>query len=27
MMLSGLLLAGTLIVWREPSNPIIPAAT
>ena len=26
MMLSGLLLAGTLIVWREPSNPI-PAAT
>jgi len=26
-MLSGLLLAGTLIVWREPSNPIIPAAT
>ena len=27
MMLSGLLLAGMLIVWREPSNPIIPAAT
>ena len=27
MMLSGLLLAGTLIVWREPSNPIIRAAT
>jgi uncharacterized membrane-anchored protein len=27
MMLSGLLLAGTLIVWRTPSNPIIPAAT
>jgi uncharacterized membrane-anchored protein len=26
MMLSGLLLAGMLIVWREPSNPI-PAAT
>jgi uncharacterized membrane-anchored protein len=26
-MLSGLLLAGTLIVWREPSNPTIPAAT
>ena len=27
IMLSGLLLAATLIVWREPSNPIIPAAT
>jgi uncharacterized membrane-anchored protein len=27
MMLSGLLLAGTLMVWREPSNPIISAAT
>ena len=27
MMLSGLLLAGTLIVWRAPRNPIIPAAT
>jgi uncharacterized membrane-anchored protein len=27
MMFSGLLLAGTLIVWREPSNPIVPAAT
>lgn len=27
MMLSGLLLAGTLIVWRGPSNPIIPAET
>jgi uncharacterized membrane-anchored protein len=27
MVLSGLLLAGTLVVWREPSNPIIPAAT
>jgi uncharacterized membrane-anchored protein len=27
VMLSGLVLAGTLIVWHEPSNPIIPAAT
>ena len=26
-MLSGLVLAGTLMVWREPSNPIIPTAT
>jgi uncharacterized membrane-anchored protein len=27
MLLSALLLAGTLIVWRTPSNPLIPAAT
>jgi uncharacterized membrane-anchored protein len=27
MMLSGLLLAGTLIVWHEPSNPVIPKTT
>jgi uncharacterized membrane-anchored protein len=27
MMLSGLLLVSTLIVWREPSNPTIAAAT
>jgi uncharacterized membrane-anchored protein len=27
MMLSGLLLAGTLILWREPSNPTVQAAT
>jgi uncharacterized membrane-anchored protein len=27
MLLSALLLAGTLIVWRRPSNPLIPATT
>jgi uncharacterized membrane-anchored protein len=27
MLLSALLLAGTLIVWRTPSNPLLPAAT
>jgi len=26
MLLSALLLAGTLIVWRTPSNPLLPAA-
>jgi uncharacterized membrane-anchored protein len=27
MLVSALLLAGALIVWRTPSNPLIPAAT
>jgi uncharacterized membrane-anchored protein len=27
MLVSALLLTGTLIVWRPPSNPLIPAAT